>query len=77
VHHGDGEAWPATVDRFVARDGFDLTRLWAETEALDGKISGEMQNSIYEEISHSFVVLTSLLLKTGMTKVDMAEVISR
>lgn len=36
-----------------------------------------MQNRIYEEISHSFVVLTRLLLKTGMTKADMAEVISR
>ncbi len=28
----------------VARDGFDLNRLWAETDALDDKISGEMQN---------------------------------
>ncbi|TAU91032.1 NAD-glutamate dehydrogenase [Rhizobium leguminosarum] len=61
----------------VARDGFDLTHLWAETDALDGKISGEMQNRIYEEIGHSFIVLTRLLLKTGMTKADMAEVISR
>jgi glutamate dehydrogenase len=61
----------------VARDGFDLTRLWADTDALDGRISGEMQNRIYEEISHSFVVLTRLMLKTGMTKADMAEVISR
>ncbi len=61
----------------VARDGFDLTRLWAETDALDGTISGEVQNRIYEEISHSFIVLTRLLLKTAMTKADMAEVISR
>ncbi|MGO7675397.1 hypothetical protein ACC685_36380, partial [Rhizobium ruizarguesonis] len=26
----------------VARDGFYLTRLWAETDALDGKVSGDI-----------------------------------
>ena len=38
----------------IARDGFDLTALWAEIDALDGKISGQMQNRVYEEIGHSF-----------------------
>ena len=61
----------------VARDGFDLNRLWAETDALDNKVSGQIQNRIYEEIGNSFTVLTRLLLKTGMTKGDMAEIISR
>ncbi|QRM49013.1 NAD-glutamate dehydrogenase [Rhizobium sp. BG6] len=61
----------------IARDGFDLTKLWAETDALDGKISGEMQNRIYEEISHVFTVLTRLLLKMQMTKGDMSETIER
>jgi glutamate dehydrogenase len=61
----------------VARDGFDLTRLWAETDALDGRISGQMQNRVYEEIGHTFTVLTRLLLKTGMAKGGMAETISR
>jgi glutamate dehydrogenase len=56
----------------IARDGFDLSRLWAETDALDGKISGQMQNRIYEEISHTFTVLTRLLLKTQMTKGDIS-----
>ncbi|MGV2102008.1 NAD-glutamate dehydrogenase [Rhizobium sp. 21-4511-3d] len=61
----------------IARDGFDLTRLWSETDALDGKISGQMQNRIYEEIGHSFTVLTRLMLKTGMAKGDIAETVSR
>ncbi|MDB5523270.1 MAG: NAD-glutamate dehydrogenase [Rhizobium sp.] len=61
----------------VARDGFDLARLWAETDALDGKISGQMQNRIYEEIGHIFTVLTRLLLKTGMVKGDISDVVSR
>jgi glutamate dehydrogenase len=61
----------------VARDGFDLARLWTETDALDGKISGQMQNRLYEEISHIFIVLTRLLLKTGTVRGDMSDVVSR
>jgi len=59
----------------VVRDGFDLARLWAETDALDGKISGQMQNRIYAEIGRSFTILTRLLLKTGMVKDDMSNVV--
>lgn len=59
----------------IARDGFDLTRLWAETDALDGKVSGQMQNRIYEEITRIFVILTRLLLKTQMARSDMAATI--
>jgi glutamate dehydrogenase len=61
----------------IARDGFDLGRLWAETDALDGKISGQTQNRMYEEISHIFTVLTRLLLKMQMAKGDIAETIER
>ncbi|MDM9624468.1 NAD-glutamate dehydrogenase [Rhizobium sp. S152] len=61
----------------VARDGFDLARLWAEVDALDGKISGQMQNRLYEEIGHIFTVLTRLLLKTQMTKGNIAETVDR
>jgi glutamate dehydrogenase len=61
----------------IARDGFDLARLWAETDALDGKISGQQQNRLYEEISHIFTVLTRLLLKMQMAKGDIAETIER
>ena len=34
----------------IARDGFDLDRLWNETDALDGKVGGQMQNRVYGEI---------------------------
>ncbi len=61
----------------VARDGFDLARLWAEVDALDGKISGQMQNRLYEEIGHIFTVLTRLLLKTQMAKGNIAETVER
>ncbi|TCL73057.1 NAD-glutamate dehydrogenase [Rhizobium sp. BK251] len=61
----------------VARDGFDLTRLWNETDALDGRISGEMQNRIYGEIGQTFTVLTRLLLKTGIAKADLGATVSR
>jgi glutamate dehydrogenase len=61
----------------IARDSFDLARLWAETDALDGRISGQMQNRLYEEISHIFTVLTRLLLKMQMAKAGIAETIDR
>src|SRR5690606_11127446 len=31
---------------FLALDGFDLPRLWAATDALDAKISGDVQNAV-------------------------------
>jgi glutamate dehydrogenase len=61
----------------VARDGFDLTRLWAETDTLDGRVSGQIQNRIYEEIGQIFTLLTRLLLKTDMMKGDVSDVVSR
>jgi glutamate dehydrogenase len=61
----------------IARDGFDLNRLWAETDALDGRIGGQVQNRIYAEIGHIYTVLTRLLLKTAMAKGDIEETISR
>jgi glutamate dehydrogenase len=61
----------------IARDGFDLTALWNEMDSLDGKISGQVQNRVYDEIGQVFTVLTRLMLKTGMAKGDMAETVSR
>ncbi|MEZ2129986.1 MULTISPECIES: NAD-glutamate dehydrogenase [unclassified Sinorhizobium] len=61
----------------IARDGFGLGRLWIETDALDGKVSGQMQNRAYGEIGDTFTVLTRLLLKTGMAKANIEATISR
>lgn len=61
----------------VARDGFDLDRLWNETDALDGSVSGQMQNRVYGEITEVYTVLTRLLLKTGAVKGDIEETVNR
>ncbi len=61
----------------IARDGFDLDRLWNETDALDGKVGGQMQNRVYGEITEVYTVLTRLLLKTGAAKGDIEETVSR
>ncbi|WP_368517051.1 NAD-glutamate dehydrogenase [Rhizobium sp.] len=61
----------------IARDGFDLDRLWNETDALDGKVGGQMQNRVYGEITEVYTVLTRLLLKTGAAKCEIEETVSR
>ncbi|QYA13610.1 NAD-glutamate dehydrogenase [Rhizobium sp. AB2/73] len=61
----------------IARDGFDLDRLWNETDALDGKVGGQMQNRVYGEITEVYTVLTRLLLKTGAAKGEIEEIVSR
>ena len=59
-------ASPAEVVKaaYLARDGFDLPRLWAATDALDGKISGRIQNDVYARITGIFVDATHLILRT-------------
>jgi glutamate dehydrogenase len=61
----------------LARDGFDLERLWAETDALDGLVGGQMQNRVYGEIGHIYTVLTRLILKTAMAKREIEATVSR
>ena len=68
------EVVKATV---LARDGFDLKRLWSETDALDGRVGGQMQNRVYGEIGHIYTVLTRLLLKTAMAKGEIDDTVSR
>ncbi|MET0747879.1 MAG: NAD-glutamate dehydrogenase [Rhizobium sp.] len=61
----------------LARDGFDLERLWAETDALDGKIGGQMQNRLYADIGQIYTVLTRVLLKTSMVKGEIGGTVGR
>ncbi|MDL2399756.1 NAD-glutamate dehydrogenase [Rhizobium mayense] len=61
----------------LARDGFDLDRLWNETDALDGKVGGQTQNRVYGEITEVYTALTRLLLKTGAAKGNIEETVSR
>ncbi len=62
---------------FLARDGFDLPRLWAEIDALDGRISGQVQNDLYAAISTIFAVAARLIIQTGVDEGDMSDALSR
>ncbi|MBZ5760624.1 MULTISPECIES: NAD-glutamate dehydrogenase [Rhizobium] len=61
----------------LARDGFDLDRLWDSVDGLDGKIGGEVQNRLYGDIGQIYTVLTRLLLKTSMVKSEIGETVGR
>src|SRR3546814_5108384 len=69
-------AQPADVVKaaFLARDGFDLPRLWAQTDALDGTLPGEAQNGLYARISDIFADATRLILQTkaGQGEIEAA-----
>jgi glutamate dehydrogenase len=62
---------------FLARDSFDLPKLWAEIDALDGKISGQVQNDLYARTSLIFAEATRLILQTQVGAGDMAGAMSR
>ncbi|KGD95654.1 NAD-glutamate dehydrogenase [Rhizobium sp. YS-1r] len=62
---------------FLARDGFDLPKLWAEIDALDGKIAGQTQNDLYARISEIFAEATRLILQTQVGTGDMDGAMSR
>ncbi|MCK8781850.1 NAD-glutamate dehydrogenase [Rhizobium sp. NTR19] len=62
---------------FIARDGFDLPALWSAIDALDGKISGQVQNDLYAAVSRVFVGATYLILQTQAGAGAMAETIAR
>ena len=61
----------------LARDSFDLNRLWSELDALDGQVPGQVQNRAYGEISQIYTILTRLILKTGMARGAIDGTVSR
>ncbi|TWF46596.1 NAD-glutamate dehydrogenase [Neorhizobium alkalisoli] len=62
---------------FLARDSFELPRLWADLDALDGKISGRIQNDLYARTSEIFAEATRLILQTEGGAGAMTEAIER
>jgi glutamate dehydrogenase len=62
---------------FLARDSFELPRLWADLDALDGKISGRIQNDLYARTSEIFAEATRLILQTEGGAGAMTDVIER
>src|SRR5690606_2904172 len=57
----------------VVRDGFDLEALYAGIDALDNKIDGQLQLSLYERIRRLVVYGTAWQLKNGAGDVPVAE----
>ena len=55
----------------LVREGFELERLWAAVDALDGKLAGSAQLDLYAVIETLYTNATRLLLKTGMEKGDL------
>jgi glutamate dehydrogenase len=62
---------------FLARDGFDLPKLWAAIDALDGKIPGQLQNDLYARLSETFAEATRLMLQTQAGNGDMNTAMAR
>lgn len=60
---------------FIARDAFDLPKLWAAVDALDTKLEGEVQNDLYERIGEIFTGATIFILQTGMTGLPVEEAV--
>ncbi|MCJ9669153.1 MULTISPECIES: NAD-glutamate dehydrogenase [unclassified Neorhizobium] len=62
---------------FLARDGFELPKLWAEIDALDGKIPGQLQNDLYARTTETFAEATHLILQTQVGSGDVDGAMSR
>jgi glutamate dehydrogenase len=51
----------------IVEDGFGLKRLWTQVDALDNKVSGDVQNGLYAMIARIFSDATRLYLQTAGT----------
>ncbi|RWX74552.1 NAD-glutamate dehydrogenase [Neorhizobium lilium] len=61
----------------LAREGFDLPRLWAGIDALDGQIPGDVQNDLYARTSDIFAEATRLMLQTQAGNGEMNTAMDR
>jgi glutamate dehydrogenase len=61
----------------VVREVFDLPRLWQRIDALDGRIGGEAQLSLYEATRDLLNDKTRWLLANGAAMTDLAVVTAR
>ncbi|MCO6188028.1 NAD-glutamate dehydrogenase [Rhizobium sp. L1K21] len=59
---------PADVVKagIIMRDGFNLTAIWNEIDALDNVISGDIQNKLYEITRNFYKSGAAVVLKTGL-----------
>ena len=69
---------PEVARAFMAvREVFDLPRLWQRIDALDGRIGGEVQLSLYAATGELLNGQTRWLLASGAASADLAPVIAR
>lgn len=51
----------------LALDGLDLPRIYAGIDALDNRVSGALQNRLYQEVGRIYALVTERVLRTGLT----------
>ncbi|MEK1930670.1 MAG: NAD-glutamate dehydrogenase domain-containing protein, partial [Pararhizobium sp.] len=61
----------------LARDGYDLTRIQAEIDALDNIVSGRVQNELYQEAGRIFAIVTERALRTRAIIGPLGEAVDR
>ncbi|MDF1608261.1 NAD-glutamate dehydrogenase [Hoeflea sp. YIM 152468] len=74
---GLGDKSGATAEDIIkafvlARDGLSLNQLYAQVDALDGKVPGAVQNQLYVSIGNTLRDVTGWALKTGAAQGDLA-----
>ena len=61
----------------LALDGLDLPRIYAGIDALDNRVSGALQNRLYQEVGRIYALVTERVLRTGLTAGPVAEGVAR
>ncbi|MDQ0457400.1 NAD-glutamate dehydrogenase [Rhizobium paknamense] len=61
----------------VTRDGLDLPAYWDRIDALDGQISGDVQNDLYARIETVYRAFTKLAVDTAVAAGDLGEAVKK
>ncbi|OHZ43431.1 NAD-glutamate dehydrogenase [Agrobacterium vitis] len=61
----------------LTRDGLDLRAYWDRIDALDGEISGEAQNDLYQRVATVYRVFTKLAIDTRLAAGDLSDVVRK
>ncbi|QRM53618.1 NAD-glutamate dehydrogenase [Sinorhizobium sp. BG8] len=61
----------------IARDGFGLQALYAAVDSLDNKVSGAVQNELYEELGRIFSLSSGVLMSAASLAMPTETAVSR
>jgi glutamate dehydrogenase len=72
-------AQPADIVKgaILAGDGLDLQSYWDQIDALDGEISGDVQNDLYSRVEYVYRGFTKLAIDTKLTDGDLSETVRK